>query len=75
MVREFKNDNDYSVIVFNDKGFLVKMQYVTSLGGLIVWLNKSNNYSSWTTLNVYVRRGGRFIGQFKKGEFIPSKPQ
>ncbi len=28
---EFQNKNDYSVTVFNDNGFLVKVQYVNNI--------------------------------------------
>jgi len=72
---EFKDDNDYSVTVFGKQGFLVKAQYVNSLGSLVLWLNKSDNYRDWTTINVYVRRSRRFLGQWRNGQFIPSKPR
>ncbi len=71
---EFQNKNDYSVTVFNDNGFLVKVQYVNNIYKLCQWLDGSK-YNSWTYLNVYARRSQRFIKRQYKGNFIDQKPK
>lgn len=70
---EFKNKNDYSVIVFDEKKMLIKYTYVHSPYLLSQYLDK--NFSNWQRINVYVRRSGRFLGQYRKGGFIPHKPK
>lgn len=73
---EFKNKNDYSVIVFSDLGYLCKFQYVHDVADCARWLDHSRNYSTWTKINVYVRRSGRFLMQYVKGrDTIPNKPR
>ncbi len=72
-MNEFKNDNDYSVSVFSETEFLVKMAFCHSPKLAEKWLNNSK-YQNWQIMNVYARRSGRFIGQFKKGN-IPYKPR
>ncbi len=72
---EFKNDCDYSVTVFSQNGFLVKVQYVHDLHALCRWLDESRKYNSWSAINVYARRSRRFISQFKKGYPLPAKPR
>ena len=71
---EFRGSSDYSVIVFGEAGFLIKMQYVNDLYSLIHWLNGSK-FKDWTTLNVYARRSGRFIRQYKRYEYIDRNPK
>lgn len=71
---EFKGSSDYSVIVFGEQGFMIKMQYVNDLHSLIRWLNQSK-FKDWTTLNVYARRSGRFIRQYKRYEYIDRLPK
>lgn len=73
---EFKNDNDYSVIVFSDLGYLCKVQYVHGVADCARWLDNSSKYKDWTKMNVYARRSGRFIKQYVKGrDTIPNKPR
>ena len=74
-MEEFKNKNDYTVIVFDNNGFLAKYQYVNSPFILSKDLLKYEKFQNWTTLNVYVRRSRRFLGQFKRNSFIPHKPR
>lgn len=74
---EFKNKSDYSVSAFNAGGFLVKMAYADDLVKVAQWLDASRNYSSWTYINVYARRSGRFMFQYWKasGHPLPRKPR
>lgn len=74
---EFRNKNDYSVIIFFEdkekKPF--KMEFVHSLYSLTQWLSKSPKFNDWHYINVYVRRSGRYINRYYKGNFIPNKPR
>lgn len=72
---DIRRDNDYSVIVFGNNRPLVKMERVHSLVTCSRWLDRSYKYASWDTMNVYARRSGRFIGQYKRGAFIPAFPR
>lgn len=74
-MREFRNDNDYSVSVFNENRFLIKVGFVHNLYAFTLWLDSSSNYKSWTYMNVYIRRSKRFLRQYRKGNYIPSKPR
>jgi len=72
---EFKGRNDYSVAVFNERGYLGFLLYVHDLHALARWLDASYRYSSWTHINVYARRSRRFIAQYKKQIYFPAKPR
>lgn len=74
-MEEFKNKNDYSVMVFDRNGFLAKYTFVQSPFVLSKDLVKYPKFQQWSHMNVYVRRSGRFIGQFKRDNFIPHKPR
>lgn len=70
---EFKNNNDYSCIVFLANGRQMKMQYVHSIIRLKYWLkDKSIDYKY---INIYVRRSGRFLIRNYPNQFINSKPK
>ena len=66
-----KKKNDYSVIVFleNEKK-PKKWTYVHKLNGFSMFLNK--NHDNWLYMNVYNRRSGQFMKQFKRGVFVPA---
>jgi hypothetical protein len=65
-----KKKNDYSVIVFlENEQKPKKWTYVHKLNGFSMFLNK--NHPNWIYMNVYDRRGGQFMKQFKKGVFVP----
>lgn len=73
---EFKNKNDYSLIIFSENNqCLGKMEFVHSVFNASLWLTQSSNYSSWHYVNVYVRRSGRFLRRFYKGNYIENKPK
>lgn len=62
--------NDYSVIVYlenDDKP--KKWSYVHKLNGFSMFLNTS--HPTWTYMNVYERRTGKYLKRFYKGNFIP----
>ena len=71
---EFQNKNDYSVIVFCENDKTVKVSYVHSCYSLAKWLDNSK-YKDWKYFNVYVRRSGRFLKRFYKGNYIENKPK
>ncbi len=75
MNQEFKNKNDYSVIVFENNRFLCKYTYVGNLYKFVLFLEKTYQFKNWTAMNVYVRRSGRFLKQYRNGDFIPPKPR
>ena len=63
--------NDYSVIVFlENESKAKKWEYVHKLNGFAMFLN--NKHPQWLYMNVYERRTGKFMKQFKKGNFIPA---
>jgi hypothetical protein len=66
-----QHKNDYSAIVFDEVGFLVKVTYVHKLDKLEKWLNTSRKFYTWKHINVYDRRTTKFIKQFKRGDTIP----
>jgi hypothetical protein len=73
---EFKNKNDYSIIVFSAQNIcLGKMEFVHSVFAASLWLSKSSNYSTWHYINVYVRRSGRYLRRYYNGNFIDNKPK
>lgn len=72
---EFKNQNDYSVSVFDGNGFLCKYSFVGNVFKLSVFLSEHERFNSWIVINVYARRTGRFLKQYKKGEYIDQKPK
>jgi hypothetical protein len=64
------NKNDYSVIVFlENETKPKKWEYVHKLNGFSMFLNTS--HPTWKYMNVYERRTGKFLKQFRKGNFIP----
>lgn len=67
-----KNKNDYTVICLLDNGKYFKLQYVHSVYAAWQWIER--NIYSITHMNVYNRRSGQFIKQYKKGEYVDSKP-
>lgn len=69
-----KHKNDYSVSVFGEDGFLVKLQYVHNVYDLARWLTASQKYSNWVYMNVYLRRSGEYLGRNYKGNFINPYP-
>lgn len=70
MSLEFKNKNDYSVTVFNEKKVMLKLYYVHNLYTCFKWLNDKN--IEWTYFNVYARRTGRYLGRIYKNQmYIP----
>jgi len=65
-----KKKNDYSVIVFlENQTKPKKWEFVHKLNGFSMFLNKK--HSNWLYMNVYNRRSGQFMKQFKKGVFVP----
>ena len=62
--------NDYSVIVYleNDNK-PKKWSYVHKLNGFSMFLNTS--HPTWSYMNVYERRTGKYLKRFYKGNFIP----
>lgn len=73
-MNEFQNKNDYSISAFSANGFLCKYIYVGNVFKFTVFLDSNERFKNWTVINVYARRSGRFLGQFKNGSFIPQKP-
>lgn len=72
-MQEFKNKNDYSIIVFDKDGnFILKWTYV---GGLYKASQYLNSRYNWSYMNVYVRRSGRFLSRYYRGNYIPNKPK
>lgn len=66
-----KKKNDYSVIVFlENETKPKKWTYVHKLNGFSMFLNK--NHDKWLYMNVYNRRSGQFMKQFKRGVFVPA---
>ena len=73
---EFKNSNDYSFTVFDEKNNVIyKKLYSDNVFRDCMWLNNSNNFKQWLYVNVYARRSGRFIGRYYRNNFIPQKPR
>ncbi len=72
---EFQNKNDYSVIVYGPSGFLAKYSYVGNIYKLVLFLNNKPEFRNWTAVNVYARRSGRFIVQYRPGQFVAPKPR
>lgn len=72
---EFQNKNDYSISAFSADGFLCKYVYFHSVTDFVKFLDSHERFHTWITINVYSRRSGRFIGQFRKGQMIPPKPR
>lgn len=70
---EFKNKNDFTIIVFSGSQFLGKMVYVHNLYAASLWLNSSRKFESWTYFNVYARRSGRYLQRCYRGNFIPPR--
>lgn len=71
--QEFKNKNDYSCIFFFSFREPVKYQYVHGCYGLSQYVK--NKIGDYDYVNIYVRRSGRLIGQFKKTDYLPNKPK
>lgn len=71
-MQEFKRQNDYSVSVFDAHGFLAKYQYVGNLYKFSQFLE--NKYPTWSYINVYARRSGRYLIRFYRGNFITPYP-
>ena len=73
---EFKNSNDYSFTVFDEKNNVIyKKLYSDNVFRDCMWLNNSNNFKHWLYVNCYARRSGRFIGRYYRNNFIPQKPR
>lgn len=69
-----KNKNDYSVIVFFEDGAKPKKwKFVHSLFSFSKFLDKE--HPSWDYMNVYIRRSGDFLKRYKRGQYVPNKPQ
>ncbi|MEN3323749.1 hypothetical protein VP395_08420 [Mariniflexile soesokkakense] len=66
-----KKKNDYTVIVFlENETKPKKWLYVNKLNGFSMFLSK--NHPTWEYMNVYNRRSGLFMKQFRKGVFVPA---
>ena len=66
-----KQKNDYSVIVFiENETKPKKWEYVHKLNGFSMFLSKK--HPNWLYMNVYNRRSGQFMKQFKRGAFVPA---
>lgn len=74
-MNEFQNKNDYSISAFSANGFLCKYIFVGNVFKFALFLSSHERFNTWVSINVYSRRSGRFIGQFKNGSYIPQKPQ
>ena len=73
---EFKNRNDYSFSVFDQKNvFLYKKDYSDNIYRDCLWLSSSDNFKSWFYINVYARRTGRFLARYYRNNYIPQKPK
>jgi hypothetical protein len=70
-MQEFKNKNDYTVTIWNGSQYLGKMEYVHNLYAASLWLSASQRYATWTYINVYARRSGRYLSRLYRGNFIP----
>lgn len=72
-MREFKNKNDYSIMIFNSDEFVLKWTYVHSLLSVVKYLQDKN--IRWSHINVYARRSGRFIRRQYPDQVIINKPK
>ena len=65
-----KKKNDYSVIVFFEKGAKPKKwTYVHKLNGFSMFLSKK--HPNWQYMNVYNRRAGTYMRRFQRDSFVP----
>lgn len=72
----FKNQNDYSIILYENKTFLCKYTYVGNVKTFLEnFANKNPKFKNWTSCNVYARRSGDFIVQYKPNSIILPKPK
>ena len=63
-----------SCSVFDEHGFLVKIEYCSSSYSLYHWLNNSYKYKSWKYYNIYNRKTGNYITrQYKNSTPINDK--
>lgn len=72
---EYRGFYDYRVEVYEDQECLGTFQYVTNIWFLAVWLCIYFVYSKWTSIKVYHRLTGTFIGEYSREGDIPAKPQ
>ncbi len=70
---EFKNKNDFTIVIWAGSNRLGMMVYVHSLYACSQWLSRSSMYSNWTYFNVYARRSGRYLGRCYRNAFIPPR--
>jgi hypothetical protein len=72
---EYRGFYDYVVEVYKGDELLGTFQYVTNIWFLRFWLNIHFLYWKWTSIKVYQRLTNNFIGEYKRGQDIPAKPQ
>ncbi len=76
----FKNENDYSVIIYFPMDLNkvypkpLKVQYVHNIYSLIKWL-ESSKYSNWYRMYVYARRSRQLLRTYNYGDFVEQKPK
>ena len=75
-MNEFKNDNDYSIIIFDkENNFIAKYKYSHTVFSFVRGF-VTENFPKWYYVNVYVRRTGRFLKRYYRNDnFIPNKPK
>ena len=70
----FKNKNDYSIIVYDATGRMLKYWlYVNGLYSASVSLDRLA--PTWHKMFVYNRRTRLFMYVFNNGDYIPNKPR
>ena len=72
---DYKGFYDYRVEVYHKAKYLGTFGYVTNLRFLTLWLNIHFLYWKWTSIRVYHRISNTYIGEFKRGDALPPKPQ
>ncbi len=70
---EFKNDNDYSCIWFFSNRQPIKWRYVHNV--FKACQDVKRLHGSFNFVNVFVRRGGKKLRQYKEFEFIEPYPR
>jgi len=64
-----RRKNDYSVIIFSKDRRPAKYTYVHDLNKFSLFVFRK--FPQWTAFNVYDRRKGTFLKQFRPGQYVP----
>lgn len=70
----YKGFNDYFVEVYKGARLAGVLKAVTNLAFARLWLNLQFRYRGWTSIRVYHRDSGTFIGAYSKEGIFPAKP-